>query len=59
LKTLRIAGLKRINGKSFIVYRKGRPLSHNALDYSRCWVDRGKSSVGTEHWKKQAEVPRV
>ena len=33
LKTLRIAGLKRINGKSFIVYRKGRPLSHNALDY--------------------------
>lgn len=32
LKTLRIAGLKRINGKSFIVYRKGRPLSHNALD---------------------------
>src|SRR6185295_10396956 len=22
---------------------------------SRCWVDRGKSSVGTEHWKKQAE----
>jgi DNA-binding transcriptional LysR family regulator len=33
LKTLRIAGLKRINGKSFIIYRKGRPLSHNALDY--------------------------
>ncbi|HEX2932000.1 MAG TPA: LysR family transcriptional regulator [Candidatus Binatia bacterium] len=33
LKTLRIAGLKRINGRSFIVYRKGRPLSQNALDY--------------------------
>ncbi len=33
LKTLRIAGLKRLTGKSFIVYRKGRPLSHNALDY--------------------------
>ena len=32
LKTLKIAGLKRITGKSFIVYRKSRPLSHNALD---------------------------
>jgi LysR family hydrogen peroxide-inducible transcriptional activator len=33
LKMLKIAGLKRINGKSFIVYRKGRPLSQNALDF--------------------------
>lgn len=33
LKTVRIAGLKKINGRSFIVYRKGLPLSHNALDY--------------------------
>ena len=33
LKTLKIAGLKRINGKSFIVYRAGRPLSQNALDF--------------------------
>lgn len=33
LKTLKVAGLKRINGKSFIVYRKGRPLSQNALDF--------------------------
>ena len=32
LKTLRIAGLKGIKGKSFIVYRKGRPLSRNALE---------------------------
>ena len=32
LKTLRIAGLKGIKGKSFIVYRKGKPLSRNALD---------------------------
>ena len=33
LKTVRIAGLKKINGRSFIVYRKGLPLSHHALDY--------------------------
>ena len=33
LKILRIAGLKRINSKSFVVYRKDRPLSQNALDY--------------------------
>lgn len=33
LKPLRIAGAKVINGKSFIVYRKGRPLSPNAVDY--------------------------
>jgi LysR family hydrogen peroxide-inducible transcriptional activator len=33
LKTLRIAGLKRINSKSFVVYRKDRPRSQNALDY--------------------------
>jgi DNA-binding transcriptional LysR family regulator len=59
LKTLRIAGLKRINGKSFIVTAKaGRCLTTRSIT-SRCWVDRSKSSVGTEHWKKQAEVPRV
>lgn len=33
LKSLTIPGLKRIKGKSFIVYRKGRPPSQNALDY--------------------------
>lgn len=33
LKALKIAGLKKLNGRSFIVYRKGRPLSQNALDY--------------------------
>jgi DNA-binding transcriptional LysR family regulator len=33
LKTLKIAGLKRINGKSFVVYHAGRPLSQNALDF--------------------------
>ena len=33
LQALTIAGLKRINGKSFIVYRKGGSLSDNALDY--------------------------
>lgn len=33
LKTLRITGLKKINGKSFIVRRRDLPLSRNALDY--------------------------
>ena len=33
LKALKIAGLKRINGKSFIVYRAGQPLSQNAHDF--------------------------
>jgi len=33
LKALSIAGLKNINGKSFIVYRKGGSLSDNGLDY--------------------------
>ena len=51
LKTLRIAGIKGVKGKSFIVYRKGRRYLATPSIASRCWVDRGKSSAGTEQWK--------
>jgi DNA-binding transcriptional LysR family regulator len=55
LQALRIAGLKEISGKSFIVYRKGRPLSHNALDYLALLGGRGKKPARTDHWKKPAD----
>jgi LysR family transcriptional regulator, hydrogen peroxide-inducible genes activator len=60
LKTLRIAGLKRINGKSFIIYRKGRPLSRNALDYLAL-LGGSRQKVGWNGTlvKASSEVPRV
>ena len=56
LQALRIAGLKRINGKSFIVYRKGRPPSQNALDYLAL-LSEGRQKTRHERSikKKQAE----
>jgi len=33
LKIVKVAGLKRIKSKSFIVYRKDKPLSQDALDF--------------------------
>jgi DNA-binding transcriptional LysR family regulator len=54
LKIIRIAGLKRIHSKSFIIYRKDKPLSRTRQISWRYCENRRRNLVGPERLNKPA-----